>query len=70
MAVRWDNVISITLVKSNNADFLIRSASSQLSSFQIFLMGLGGLRSQPNPYLKFGSTGNRTRDLMVRSQTR
>ena len=33
-------------------------------------MRLGGPRSRPNPRLKFESTGNRTRDLLVSSQTR
>ena len=33
--------------------FLIRSATSQSSSYPIVLMGLGGPRSRSNPHLKF-----------------
>ena len=33
--------------------FLIRSATSQSSSYPIALTSLGGPRSRPNPHLKF-----------------
>ena len=33
--------------------FLIRSATSQSSSYPIVLTMLGGPRSRPNPHLKF-----------------
>ena len=50
--------------------FLIRSASSQSSSYPIVLTRLGGPRSRPSPHLKFfGRAGDRTRDLMISSQT-
>ena len=41
--------------------FLIRSATSQSSSYPIVLTRLGGPLSRPSSHLKFGNTGNRTR---------
>ena len=52
MAVRRD-VISITLRRLIMSTFLIRSATSQSSSYPIVLMRLGGPRSRPNPHLEF-----------------
>ena len=50
--------------------FLIRYATFQSSSYPIVLTSLGGSRSRPNSKFKIcGSAGNRTRDLMVNSQT-
>ena len=50
MAVRRDNLISITL-RLGYQCFLIRSANSQSSSNPIVLRRLGGSRSRPNPHL-------------------
>ena len=49
--------------------FLIRSATSPSSSCPIVLTRLDGPRCRPNPHLNYGNSGNRTRDLLVSSQT-
>ena len=49
--------------------FLIRSATSQSSSYPIVLTRLGGPRSRSNPDLKFVEVpGDRTQDFMISSQ--
>ena len=50
MAERRD-VISITLRSIIISTFLIRSATSQTSSYPIVLTRLGGPRSRPNPHI-------------------
>ena len=64
-----DNVISIYSIKSINVDFLIRSATSQSSTYPDILTRLGRPRPRPNPHLKSWKSRNWTRDLMVSSQT-
>ena len=53
MAARQDNVACITLCKSINVDFLIRSANSQSSSYPIVITRLSEPRFRRNPNLKF-----------------
>ena len=53
MAVRRDIVISITLRRLIMSTFLIKSPTSQSSSYPIVLTRLGGSHSRPNPHLKF-----------------
>ena len=48
---------------------LIRSATSQSSSYPIVLTRLGEPRSGPNPHLKLWKYRDRTRDLVISSQT-
>ena len=53
MAARRDNVISITLLSSIiMSTCLIRSATSQSSSYPIVLTRLGGSRPRQSPHLK------------------
>ena len=48
MISQRDNKLSILM-----STFLIRSATSQSSSYPVVLTRLGGPRSRPNPHLKF-----------------
>ena len=50
MAVRRENVISVTQRQVYYVDLLNKTATYQSNSYPIFLTRLGGPRSRPNPH--------------------